>query len=361
MQIKLSLMATQSWLPHNKPLLIAGPCSAETETQVLQTASQIKSNFPNFIYRAGLWKPRSRAGNFEGVGNKGLKWLQVVQQQLNIKVCTEVANVKHVDACLKAGVDMLWIGARTTANPFSVQEIANALKGVDIPVMVKNPISDDLDLWIGAIERLNLAGINKIIAIHRGFFSPKESEFRNQPLWEMPIKLKATLPELSIICDPSHITGNPKLIPQIAQKALDLDMDGLMIETHLNPKIALSDAAQQVTPAHLKTIINSLVVRNQFSNSIKFKNKLEQLREEIDFLDNELIDLLARRMAVSKKIGAFKKSNNVTILQIRRWKKILQTQTKHGKIVGFDNEFIRSLFNLIHDESIKVQTSVMNK
>lgn len=361
MQIKLSLEPLQNWLPHQKPLLIAGPCSAETELQVLETARLIKNIFPNFIYRAGLWKPRSRAGNFEGVGNKGLKWLQQVQKQYQVKVCTEVANVKHVEACLKAGVDILWIGARTTANPFSVQEIANALKGVDIPVMIKNPISDDLDLWIGAIERMHLAGINKIIAIHRGFFSPKENEYRNQPLWEMPIKLKAALPELSIICDPSHISGNPKLLPQIAQKALDLDMDGLMIETHVNPKIALSDAAQQVTPKHLKKIIEGLVIRNQFSDSITFKNKLEHLREQIDDLDNELVDLLARRMVISKKIGKYKKDNNVTILQIRRWKKILQTQTKHGKLIGFDEDFIRTLFTLVHDESIKVQTSVMNK
>ncbi len=360
MEIKLNLAPIQSWLPHTKPIVVAGPCSAETEEQVLETARLIKKTFPSFIYRAGLWKPRSRAGNFEGVGVKGLKWLQEVQKQHQIKVCTEVANVKHVEACLKHGIDILWIGARTTANPFSVQEIANALKGVDIPVMVKNPISDDLDLWIGALERLNLVGINKIIAIHRGFYSPKENEFRNQPLWEMPIRLKATLPDLTIICDPSHITGNPKLLPQIAQKALDLDMDGLMIETHINPKIALSDAAQQITPAHLKKIIDALVVRNQFSSNVKFKNKLEHLREEIDGLDDELVDLLARRMVIAKKIGKYKKDNHVTILQIRRWKKILQTQTKHGKMVGFDPEFIKQLFNLIHDESIKVQTEVMN-
>ena len=266
-----------------------------------------------------------------------------------------------MEACLKAGIDILWIGARTTANPFSVQEIANALKGVDIPVMVKNPISDDIDLWIGAIERLNIVGINKIIAIHRGFYMPKENEYRNQPMWEMPIKLKAALPMLPLICDPSHISGNPKLLPQIAQKALDLDMDGLMIETHINPKLALSDAAQQVTPQQLHKIVSSLTIRNQFSNNIKFKNKLEQLRDEIDLLDNELVDLLARRMVISKKIGKYKKDNNVTILQIRRWKKILQTQTKHGKMVGFDDVFIRTLFDLVHDESIKVQTDVMNK
>lgn len=360
MKITLDLEPIQNWLPHTKPLIIAGPCSAETEQQVVETAGLIKKSFPQFIYRAGLWKPRSRAGNFEGVGVKGLKWLNAVQQQLQIKVCTEVANAKHVEQCLKHGVDILWIGARTTANPFSVQEIANALKGVDIPVMVKNPISDDFDLWVGALERLNLVGIKKLIAIHRGFFMPKENEFRNQPLWEMPIKLKGTIPGLTIVCDPSHITGNTKLLPQVAQKALDLDMDGLMIETHVNPKLALSDAAQQVTPAHLKKIVNSLVVRNQFSDSSKFKNKLEHLREEIDSLDNELVDLLARRMVISKKIGKYKKENNVTILQIRRWKKILQTQTKHGKMVGFDEDFIKVLFNLIHDESIKVQTSVMN-
>ena len=359
--MKLKLQAIQEWLPHNKPLLVAGPCSAETREQVLDTADKIAQYFPNAIYRAGLWKPRSRAGNFEGVGNKGIKWLQEVREQYQLKVCTEVASVKHIEACLKGNVDMLWIGARTTANPFSVQEIANALQGVDIPVMVKNPISDDLELWIGAIERLNLAGINKIIAIHRGVFHPKETEFRNQPMWEMPIQLKSKLPEVPIICDPSHISGNPRLLPQIAQKALDLDMDGLMIETHINPKIALSDAAQQVTPQQLKKIMSMLVIRNQACKNETLSNKLEVLREQIDLLDDELIDLLARRMALSRKIGKFKKDNNVTILQIRRWKKILHTQSKHGALVGFDEKFVHALFTLIHDESIKAQTEVMNR
>jgi len=361
MTVNLTIDSLQKWHPHTKPLLIAGPCSAETESQVLNTAKLLKKYNHNFIYRAGLWKPRSRAGTFEGVGNKGIKWLQQVQQQFNVKVCTEVATAKHVEVCLKNNIDILWIGARTTANPFSVQEIANALRGVDIPVLIKNPISDDLDLWIGAIERLNLVGITKIVAVHRGFFKPAESEFRNAPMWELPIKLKSLLPDLPMICDPSHITGNPKLLPHIAQKALDLDMDGLMIETHENPKVALSDAAQQITPVQLKKLMDSLVIRNQFSDSITFKNKLEQLREQIDILDNEMVDLLARRMTLSKKIGKYKKDNNVTILQIRRWKKILQTQSKHGSLVGFDDEFIRSLFTLIHDESIKVQTNVMNK
>jgi chorismate mutase len=358
--MKLNLQPLQQWLPHHKPLLIAGPCSAESEEQVLETAKKIAQHFPEAIYRAGLWKPRSRAGNFEGVGNKGLKWLNEVQLKYNLKVCTEVANVKHVEACLKAGVDMLWIGARTTANPFSVQEIATALKGVDIPVMVKNPISDDIELWIGAIERLHLAGIDKIIAIHRGVFHPKETEFRNLPMWEMPIQLKSKLPDVPLICDPSHISGNPKLLPVIAQKALDLAMDGLMIETHINPKVALSDAAQQVTPAQLKKIMAALVIRNQTSDNNTFTNKLELLREQIDTLDKEVVSLLARRMALSKKIGKYKKDNNVTILQIRRWKKILQSQTKHGALVGFDEAFIHALFTLIHDESIKAQTSVMN-
>lgn len=356
----LKLQPLQDWLPHQKPLLIAGPCSAETREQVMVTADKIAQHFPTAIYRAGLWKPRSRAGNFEGVGNKGLKWLQEVRDTYQLKVCTEVANVKHIEACLKANVDFLWIGARTTANPFSVQEIANALKGVDIPVMVKNPISDDLELWIGALERLHLAGINKLIAIHRGVFQPRETEFRNQPMWEMPIQLKAKLPEVPIICDPSHISGNPRLLPQIAQKALDLDMDGLMVETHINPKEAWSDAAQQVTPAQLKKIMGSLIIRNQACKTEKLSDKLEGLREQIDLLDDELIDLLARRMALSRKIGKFKKENQVTILQIRRWKKILQTQSKHGALVGFDEKFVHALFTLIHDESIKAQTEVMN-
>jgi chorismate mutase len=341
-------------------ILIAGPCSAETQKQVFETAQAIKQQLPNAIFRAGIWKPRSRIGTFEGVGTKGLKWLNKVQHELNMTVCTEVANAKHVQHCLKHNITTLWIGARTTTNPFAVQEIADALYNKNCTVFIKNPINLDLELWIGAIERIYRAGIKNVAAIHRGFHSNQESEYRNAPYWEIAIKLKTIFPQLTMICDPSHISGNVHLMPIIAQKAFDLNMDGLMIETHINPKLALSDAQQQITPNQLYELYSNLNERKEVSENIVFKNKLEILRNKIDELDDELLNILTRRVELSKKIGQYKKENNVTILQVRRWNNIMNKQLKNAKINGISNTFVKYIFDAIHDESIEVQTKVFN-
>jgi chorismate mutase len=290
-----------------------------------------------------------------------LKWLAQAKKETGLPITTEVANAAHVDAALKAGVDILWVGARTTVNPFSVQEVADALKGVDIPVMVKNPINPDLELWIGALERLNKAGITKMAAIHRGFSAFEKGPFRNNPMWDLAIELKTRIPDLDIICDPSHIAGNRDLIALICQKALDLDMAGLMIESHINPDAAWSDAKQQVTPAALAKIVDGLVVRAVTSDNKTFKDTLSILREQIDQLDDEIMQKLSQRMKISEKIGQYKKENNVTILQVNRWEEIIQTRIKLGKAMGLSAEFTNDLLKLIHHESIQVQTKIMNK
>lgn len=329
--------------------------------QILQTATRVAAFYPNSIFRAGIWKPRTRPNSFEGIGDIGLAWMQTVKKETGLLVATEVANADHVEKCLKAEIDILWIGARTTVNPFSVQEIAEALKGTNIPVFVKNPIYPDLQLWIGALERVNNAGIKKIVAVHRGFHSYDNGPFRNSPKWELVIDLKASCPELPIICDPSHIGGTPELIPYIAQKAMDMDLDGLMIETHIEPKSALSDAQQQVTPFQLKEIINDIQVRSACVESSDLQNKLDELRYIIQKLDDELLELLAKRMAVSKQIGEYKRDNNITILQVSHWKKIIETGLEKGKLLDLPQTFIKGLYQLIHDESIRRQTDVMNK
>jgi chorismate mutase len=318
--MKLKITPLKDWLPQvKKPLIISGPCSAETEKQVIATAIELaKTNRVN-VLRAGIWKPRTRPNTFEGVGEKGLAWLKKAGVETGLPVATEVANAQHVDACLKNGIDILWIGARTTVNPFSVQEIADAVKGVDIPVFVKNPINPDLQLWMGALERINNAGITKIAAIHRGFSSFEKTPFRNAPKWEIAIELKTICPELDIICDPSHIAGNRALLPFIAQKALDLDMNGLMIESHIHPQTALSDASQQITPDALFQMLNELTIRESTSINKEFKSQLESLRTMIDELDEEIIQKMASRMKIAEKIGEYKKENNVTILQVKRW------------------------------------------
>jgi len=344
-----------------KPLIISGPCSAETEEQTVATAKQIAATGKVHALRAGIWKPRTRPGQYEGAGEEGLKWLVQAKKETGLPITTEVANAAHVEACLKAGVDILWIGARTTVNPFSVQEVADALKGVDIPVMVKNPINPDVELWIGAFERLSRAGITKMAAIHRGFSSFEKGPFRNAPMWDLAIELKTKLPELEMICDPSHISGNRELIGMVSQKALDLDMSGLMIESHINPDAAWSDAKQQVTPAALARIIEGLVVRTVSSDNKIFKDTLGVLRDQIDQLDDEIMQKMASRMKVSEKIGQYKKENNVTILQVNRWEEIIQTRVNLGKAMGLDEGFMRDLLRLVHHESIQVQTKVMNK
>jgi chorismate mutase len=344
----------------SKPIVIAGPCSAESEKQTLETAHQLKKH-ENLIFRAGIWKPRTRPNSFEGIGSKGLRWLQKVKEETGLKSTVEVAKAKHVELSLKHEVDILWIGARTTGNPFAMQEIADSLKGVDIPVMVKNPINPEVNLWIGAIERLLDSQINNIAAIHRGFFTYNNSKYRNIPQWQLALDLKRKFPKLPMICDPSHITGNSNHILEIAQKAMDMSYDGLMIETHIDPKNALSDMKQQITPAELGKILNRLVIRNFETDDKEFKATLKQLRIQIDDLDIELLDVLKRRMDLVEKIGVHKKENEVTILQNKRWIDMLKSRVEYGKENGLSELFIQQLLKAIHQESIDKQNSVMNK
>jgi chorismate mutase len=357
----LQLEPISSWMKTERPLIISGPCSAETEEQMVATAKQIAATGKVHALRAGIWKPRTRPGQYEGAGKEGLKWLIRAKQETGLPVATEVANAAHVEACLNAGVDILWVGARTTVNPFSVQEVADALKGVDVPVLVKNPINPDVELWLGALERINKAGITKLAAIHRGFSSFEKGPFRNAPMWDLAIDLKTRVPDLDMVCDPSHIAGNRELIAFISQKALDLDMAGLMIESHINPDAAWSDAKQQVTPAALGKIIEDLVVRKSSTDNKTFKDTLSLLREQIDQLDDEIMSKLAARMKISEKIGQYKKENNVTILQVNRWEEIVHTRIALCKAMGLSEEFTGELLKLIHHESIQVQTKVMNR
>ncbi len=338
---------------------MAGPCSAETEEQLLNTAIPL-AEMGIKIFRAGIWKPRTRPNAFEGVGAVGLKWMQTVKRETGMMVATEVANVKHVYEALKSGVDIIWIGARTSANPFAVQDIADSLRGVNIPVMIKNPVNPDVDLWIGAIERINNAGIKQMAAIHRGFSSYEKTLYRNVPQWQIPIELRRRIPEMPIITDPSHICGNREFLYDISQKAMDLNFDGLIIETHCNPDKALSDANQQVTPGGLKQIIDRIVYRDPEVNE-ELMLTLAELRDQIDKLDDRIINLLEDRMGVSKKIGSYKKENNITILQTKRWDDMLKTRLNLGNRKGLSEEFIVKLFRSIHQESINHQTSVMNK
>lgn len=344
----------------SRPLLIAGPCSAETEEQVLATARELVKNNKVDLFRAGIWKPRTRPNAFEGVGREGLAWLKKVKDELGLPVCTEVANATHVKEALEFGIDVLWIGARTSANPFAVQEIADTLKGTDIPVLIKNPINPDLDLWIGAIERINNAGITKIGAIHRGFSNYEKTIYRNLPQWQIPIELKSRIPEIAIINDPSHIGGKTELIEGISQQAMDLAFDGLMIETHLNPSEALSDAKQQITPTTLEELIDRLVLRDTAVDSVKVLNELEEFRTKINILDDQLLITLEQRMNLVRKIGQYKKENKITILQNQRWEDIIFSMIEKGKEKGISRETINKVFKAIHQESINQQTTIMN-
>ena len=344
-----------------RPMLIAGPCSAESEEQVLQTAHELAKNNKVDVYRAGIWKPRTRPNAFEGVGSRGLAWLRRVKQETRLPVCTEVANTTHVYEALKFGIDILWIGARTSANPFAMQEIADALKGIDIPVFVKNPITPDLDLWIGAIERIYNAGITRVGAIHRGFSNYEKTMYRNLPQWQIPIELKSRIPEIPILNDPSHIGGKSELIFDLSQQAMDLNFEGLMIETHLNPKSALSDARQQITPQQLKEVIDKLVIRKPMTDDQKVLNELEELRSKINILDEQLLVTLEQRMKIAEKIGVYKKKNNLTILQNKRWEDIIYSMIKKGKEKGISRLAINRIFKAIHQESINHQTEVMKK
>lgn len=361
MKLQLNIQPLNSWINiKNEPLLISGPCSAETEDQLLSTAHLLAATGKVSVLRAGIWKPRTRPGEFEGIGSIGLEWLKRAKAETGLPTAVEVANAKHVEEALAAGVDILWIGARSTVNPFTVQEIADALQGVDIPVLVKNPVNPDLQLWVGALERINKAGITKLGAIHRGFSSFEKSAFRNEPMWELAIQLKTLCPELPIINDPSHICGNRELIPYIAQKALDLDMQGLMIESHLDPSIAWTDAKQQVTPAALAEMVNKFTLRQPESKNEEFTDKLADLRKEIDKIDDLVIQKLAERMSITQKIGEFKRDNKVTILQVGRWDEIMSKRTAFAKALKLDVNFTEKFLELVHGESIRRQTEIMN-
>ena len=359
--MKLELQKVEDWgLFENiaRPLVIAGPCSAENEEQVFQTAYDLKSRGIN-VLRAGIWKPRTRPNCFEGVGAIGLPWLLRVRKELGMKISTEVANIHHVHEALKAGIDMLWIGARTSANPFAMQEIADALKGTDIPVLVKNPVNPDVELWIGALERLNMAGLKKLGVIHRGFSAYGKHKYRNVPQWQLPIEIRRRYPEMLMLCDPSHIAGKRMYVPEIAQQAMDLGFDGLIIESHICPDAALSDAAQQLTPESVGEMLGELVIRHAHTENIQYRESIDELRARIDVIDSELLDLLALRMKVSDEIGQYKKQNNITILQAGRWEKILQKVFAYGDKQGLDSEFLEKIFKAIHQASIDRQTSIM--
>jgi chorismate mutase len=361
MTVQLNIIPLKQWLPTKfLPLVIAGPCSAETEEQVLSTAREVVKIPQVKVFRSGIWKPRTRPSSFEGVGTKGLKWLRRVQEETGLLTTVEVANPQHVKEALDFGVDILWIGARTVVNPFSVQEISAALNGVDIPVMVKNPLNPDIRIWIGALERLNQVGINKLIAVHRGFSFFNRSPFRNAPMWEIPIELKRLCPDLPVIVDPSHICGEKEMLLAVSQKALDLEMNGLMIESHICPEEALTDKAQQITPSELKDLLSNLIIRKEYGN-IEFENKLEELRTEIDKLDEELIDILARRMMIVEEIGKYKKRHSITILQLKRWSEIIRDRVNTGVNLGLSRDFLLKLLESLHEESIQRQTDVMNR
>lgn len=345
----------------DEPLIIAGPCGAESRDQIMTITAQLAEIKAVKALRAGIWKPRTRPNSFEGSGEKGLEWLREAKEKYNILTTVEVANAQHVELALKYGVDILWIGARTTVNPFSVQEIADAVKGVDIPVMVKNPVHADLQLWLGAIERVYNNGIRKIIAVHRGFHFAGKSKYRNKPLWELAIELKTLLPSLPVICDPSHISGRRDLIHDVSQKALNMGMSGLMIETHPDPDHALSDAQQQITAKELKELLEKLCFRQANSADPEFTDKLNELRRTIDEVDDELINLLKKRQSVIEEIAKYKKDHNITAFQLERWQEILRTRPQWAEKLGISRHHIEKLCMLLHEESIRVQNEIMKK
>ena len=345
----------------DKPIIIiSGPCSAESEEQLIQTAIALKALNKVDVLRAGIWKPRTKPGSFEGVGLEALKWLQKAKEATGLKTAIEVANTQHVEEALKYDVDVLWIGARTTVNPFVVQEIADALHGTDATVLIKNPINPDLQLWEGAIERFAKVGISKIGAIHRGFSKYGDSYYRNPPQWQIPIELMQHYPDLTMICDPSHICGKRDNLFAVAQKAMDLDFDGLMIEAHLDPDKALSDALQQITPQTLEKFVNQLVVRKT-KLSPTLTTELDKIRRSINVLDGELLDILSKRMELINELAQYKKENNIQILQPKRWEEILLKALEEAKEKGLSERFIRNLFTEIHIESIKLQSNIMNE
>ena len=360
-------MGTAESMPNNitsvwnkRPLIISGPCSAETEEQVLNTAQRLASTQKVDLLRAGVWKPRTRPGQFEGIGAKALPWLVNARKLTGIPLTIEVANAKQVEEALKFGIDVLWIGARTTVNPFSVQEIADVLKGVDIPVLIKNPINPDLELWMGAVERISKAGIKGIGLIHRGFSSYGNTRFRNAPMWHLAIEMKRMNPEKMFICDPSHICGRRDILLEVAQKSIDLGYDGLMIESHINPVQAWSDAQQQLTPEDFAALIDQIIWRKEDIDNEDLHSAIEKIRQQIDQLDDELIHILGQRMQVVEKLGEYKKENNITILQSGRWNEILQRALANGEKSGLSIEFIKKYLDAVHMESINRQNKIMN-
>ncbi|MBR2103152.1 MAG: bifunctional 3-deoxy-7-phosphoheptulonate synthase/chorismate mutase type II [Prevotella sp.] len=339
-----------------RPFVVAGPCSAETEEQVMTTARQLaKKGCHNF--RAGVWKPRTKPGGFEGNGEKALPWMAQVKKETGMLVTTEVATPQHVELCLKYGIDFLWIGARTSANPFAMQALADALKGVDIPVLVKNPVNPDLELWIGALERINQAGIKKLGAIHRGFSSFDKKIYRNLPMWQIPIELRRRIPDLPIFCDPSHIGGRRELVAPLCQQAMDLGFDGLIVESHCDPDKAWSDAKQQVTPDVLDYILSLLIIRDEKITT----EGISQLRQQIDELDNELMNLLAKRMRVCREIGQYKKEHNMTVLQPTRYNEILDKRGAQGALCAMHPDFVKRVFESVHEESVRQQMEIINQ
>lgn len=341
---------------NERPFVIAGPCSAETEEQVMSTARELaRKGCHNF--RAGVWKPRTKPGGFEGKGEEALGWMKQVKEETGMRITTEVAKPEHVELCLKYGIDILWIGARTSANPFAMQDLADSLRGVDIPVFVKNPVNPDLELWIGAMERINQAGIKRLAAIHRGFSSYDQKIYRNLPMWQIPMELHRRIPGLPLICDPSHIGGRRDLIAPLCQQAMDLGFDGLIIESHCNPDAAWSDAKQQVAPDVLDYILSLLVVRDEHSTT----EGITLLRKQIDELDNDLMELLAKRMRVCREIGQYKKEHNMTVFQANRYNEILEKRGAQGSLMGMDAEFIAKVFESVHEESVRQQMEIINK
>jgi chorismate mutase len=362
MTLKLDINPIKAWLPNiDNPLLISGPCSLESEEQALETARLLAKDKRVFVYRGGVWKPRTRPGSFEGVGSIGLKWLQKVKEETGLPVGTEVANAQHTEEALKAGLDVIWIGARSTASPFVVQEIADVLKGTDAVVMIKNPVNPDVQLWMGAVERISQAGIKNIVAIHRGFTPFRETKYRNYPNWKTVIELKRLMPNLPVICDPSHIAGSREYLLEISQKAFDMGMEGLMIESHRDPSCAMSDASQQLTPADLGAMLDKLVIRHENASNPDFETQLDVLRNRIDAIDSELLELLASRVGIVKQIGKYKRDNNVTALQINRWTQLMENRVRMGTNLNLNETFVKILFQLIHEDSVRMQTEIMDE
>lgn len=357
----MEVQSLASWGMGEQPLIIAGPCSAESEEQVMDIARELKATGRVNLFRSGVWKPRSRPGTFMGEGDKALSWLKRVKEETGLPVTVEVASPAHVEAALKYGIDVLWLGARTVSNPFSVDEIVRSLAGTDIPVMVKNPLSPDIELWLGAIERLYSAGLIRLAGILRGFTPYGKSRYRNIPKWELAIEIRRRIPSLPVFCDPSHMTGKSSLVPLEAQRALDMNMSGLMIEVHCDPASALSDKEQQLNPHEFTELLKSLVIRKPSSDDTGYLSHIEELRDQVDSIDFQIIDLIAQRMKVSEKMGEYKWLSNVAVFQLERWIKILNTRLDRAEEEGLDRSFMENVLQAIHEESIRRQTEVMDE